>query len=116
VDVEHIGGYLGGLPARETSLAGCRSTLPVRSIGKGESYSDARNAVINEMAAGQIDAIAFTSAPQVRRFRDVARALGRGGAARSRTHRRRGSGPIVAAELNAIRVQVNVTPVTTRTS
>ena len=32
-------------------------------------------AVIAEMAAGQIDAIAFTSAPQVRRFRDVARAL-----------------------------------------
>jgi uroporphyrinogen-III synthase len=34
-------------------------------------------AVIAEMAAGQIDAIAFTSAPQVRRFRDVARSFGR---------------------------------------
>jgi uroporphyrinogen-III synthase len=32
-------------------------------------------AVIAEMA--QIDAIAFTSAPQVRRFRDVARSFGR---------------------------------------
>ena len=34
-------------------------------------------AVIAEMATGRIDAIAFTSAPQVRRFRDVARAFGR---------------------------------------
>jgi uroporphyrinogen-III synthase len=34
-------------------------------------------AVIAEMAAGRIDAIAFTSAPQVRRFLDVARASGR---------------------------------------
>jgi len=31
-------------------------------------------AIINAMAAGQFDAIAFTSAPQVRRLRDVARA------------------------------------------
>ena len=34
-------------------------------------------AIINDMAAGQFDAIAFTSAPQVRRLRDVARATGR---------------------------------------
>ena len=34
-------------------------------------------AVIAEMAAGRIDAIAFTSAPKVRRFRDVGRAFGR---------------------------------------
>jgi uroporphyrinogen-III synthase len=33
-------------------------------------------AIINDMAAGQFDAIAFTSAPQVRRLRDVARATG----------------------------------------
>ena len=69
-------------------------------------------AVIAEMAAGQIDAIAFTSAPQVRRFRDVARAFGR--EAQLRQGRERivvaAVGPIVAAELNAIGVQVNVTP------
>jgi uroporphyrinogen-III synthase len=69
-------------------------------------------AVIAEMAAGRIDAIAFTSAPQVRRFRDVARACGR------ETELRQGFerivvaavGPIVAAELDAIGVRVNVTP------
>ena len=33
--------------------------------------------VINGMAQGQFDAIAFTSAPQVRRLRDVAHATGR---------------------------------------
>ncbi|MGB9045388.1 MAG: uroporphyrinogen-III synthase [Pseudolabrys sp.] len=69
-------------------------------------------AVIAEMATGRIDAIAFTSAPQVRRFRDVARAFGR------ETELRQGLerivvaavGPIVVAELDAIGVQVNVTP------
>ena len=68
-------------------------------------------AVINEMAAGQIDAIAFTSAPQVRRFRDVARAFGREAELRQGLERIvvAAVGPIVAAELNAIGVQVNVT-------
>src|SRR5262249_30265496 len=34
-------------------------------------------AIINGMARGQFDAIAFTSAPQVRRLREVAHATGR---------------------------------------
>ena len=69
-------------------------------------------AVIAEMAAGQIDAIAFTSAPQVRRFRDVARAFGREAELRQGFKRIvvAAVGPIVAAELEAIGVQVNVTP------
>ena len=69
-------------------------------------------AVIAEMAAGQIDAIAFTSAPQVRRFRDVARAFGREAELRQGFERIvvAAVGPIVAAELDAIGVQVNVTP------
>jgi uroporphyrinogen-III synthase len=69
-------------------------------------------AVIAEMAAGRIDAIAFTSAPQVRRFRDVGRAFGREAELRQGLERIvvAAVGPIVAAELNAIGVQVNVTP------
>jgi uroporphyrinogen-III synthase len=69
-------------------------------------------AVIAEMAAGQIDAIAFTSASQVRRFRDVARAFGREAELRQGFERIvvAAVGPIVAAELDAIGVQVNVTP------
>src|SRR5262249_60787086 len=34
--------------------------------------------IIDGMAGGQFDAIAFTNAPQVRRLRDVARAAGNG--------------------------------------
>jgi uroporphyrinogen-III synthase len=69
-------------------------------------------AVIAEMAAGAMDAIAFTSAPQVRRFRDVARAFGREAELRQGLERIvvAAVGPIVAAELDAIGVQVDVTP------
>jgi uroporphyrinogen-III synthase len=69
-------------------------------------------AVIAEMAAGQVDAIAFTSAPQVRRFREVARAFGREEELRQGFERIvvAAVGPIVAAELDAIGVRVNVTP------
>jgi uroporphyrinogen-III synthase len=69
-------------------------------------------AVIAEMAAGQVDAIAFTSAPQVRRFRDVARAAGREAELRQGLERIviAAVGPIVAEELHALGVQVNVTP------
>jgi uroporphyrinogen-III synthase len=69
-------------------------------------------AVISEMAAGQVDAIAFTSASQVRRFRDVARASGREAELRQGFERVvvAAVGPIVAAELEAMGAQVNVTP------
>ena len=86
---------------------------PVLPYVYASEVDDARViAVIAEMAAGQIDAIAFTSAPQVRRFRDVARAFGREAELRQGLERIvvAAVGPIVAAELNAIGVQVNVTP------
>jgi uroporphyrinogen-III synthase len=69
-------------------------------------------AVIAEMAAGRIDAIAFTSAPQVRRFRDVARASGREAELLQGFERIAVAavGPIVAAELEALGVQVNIMP------
>ena len=86
---------------------------PVLPYVYASEADDARViAVIVEMAAGQIDAIAFTSAPQVRRFRDVARAFGREAELRQGLERIvvAAVGPIVAAELEAIGVQVNVTP------
>ncbi len=69
-------------------------------------------AVIAELAAGQIDAIAFTSAPQVRRFRDVAHASGREAELRQGLQRIvvAAVGPIVAAELAALGIRVDVTP------
>ena len=86
---------------------------PVLPYVYASEVDDARViAVIAEMAVGQIDAIAFTSAPQVRRFRDVARAFGREAELRQGLERIivAAVGPIVAAELNAMGVQVNVTP------
>ena len=69
-------------------------------------------AIINDMAAGQFDAIAFTSAPQVRRLRDVARATGRNSDLLQGLRRIvvAAVGPIVASELEALGVQVNITP------
>jgi len=69
-------------------------------------------AVIAEMAAGRVDAITFTSAPQVRRFRDVARTAGREAELLQGFQRIAVAavGPIVAAELKALGVQVNIMP------
>jgi uroporphyrinogen-III synthase len=69
-------------------------------------------AVIAEMAKGQIDAIAFTSAPQVRRLRDVALAFAREAELRTGLDRVvvAAVGPVVAAELDALGVRVDVMP------
>ncbi|MGA8688414.1 MAG: uroporphyrinogen-III synthase [Methyloceanibacter sp.] len=86
---------------------------PVLPYVYASEADDARViAVIAEMAAGQIDAIAFTSAPQVRRFRDVARASGREAELLQGFERIAVAavGPIVAAELEALGVQVNIMP------
>jgi uroporphyrinogen-III synthase len=86
---------------------------PVLPYVYASEVDDARViAVIAEMAAGRIDAIAFTSAAQVRRFRDVARAFGREAELRRGLERIvvAAVGPIVAAELDAIGVRVNATP------
>jgi uroporphyrinogen-III synthase len=86
---------------------------PVLPYVYASEVDDARViTVIAEMAAGQVDAIAFTSAPQVRRFWDVARAFGREAELQQGLKRIvvAAVGPVVAAELDAIGVQVNVTP------
>jgi uroporphyrinogen-III synthase len=78
---------------------------PVLPYVYASETDDARvMAVIVEMAAGRIDAIAFTSAPQVWRFRDVARASGRQAELRQGFERITiaAVGPIVAAELEKL--------------
>jgi len=86
---------------------------PVLPYVYASEADDARViAVIAEMAAGRIDAIAFTSAPQVRRFRNVARASGREAELLQGFERIAVAavGPIVAAELERLGVQVNIMP------
>jgi uroporphyrinogen-III synthase len=86
---------------------------PVLPYVYASEADDARViAVIAEMAAGRIDAIAFTSSPQVRRFRDVARGSGREAELRQGFERIAVAavGPVVAAELEALGVHVNVMP------
>jgi uroporphyrinogen-III synthase len=56
-------------------------------------------ALIDEMARGQIDVIAFTSAPEVRRLFDVARAAGRYAPAALQKTIIASIGPVVSAEL-----------------
>jgi uroporphyrinogen-III synthase len=92
--------------------AGARADPVLPYIYTSEADDARVLAVIAEMAAGRIDAIAFTSAPQVRRFRDVARACGRDGELQQGLERIAVAavGPIVAAELKALGVQVNITP------
>jgi uroporphyrinogen-III synthase len=69
-------------------------------------------AVIDAMAAGEVDAIAFTSSPQVRRFHAVAAGAGRSEAARQGLARVlvAAVGPVVAQELAAIGARVDVMP------
>jgi uroporphyrinogen-III synthase len=68
--------------------------------------------IIDMMAAGEADAIAFTSAPQVRRFHKVAADAGRSEAARQGLARVlvAAVGPVVAGELAAIGVKPEVMP------
>jgi uroporphyrinogen-III synthase len=68
--------------------------------------------IIAAMAAGEVDAIAFTSSPQVRRFHEVAAKAGQGEAARQGLARVlvAAVGPVVAHELAAIGVRVDVIP------
>jgi uroporphyrinogen-III synthase len=69
-------------------------------------------AAIEDMAEGRVDAIAFTSGPQVRRLRDVAKKHGRSDTLQAALSRVvvAAIGPVVAAELEALGVTPNVAP------
>jgi uroporphyrinogen-III synthase len=78
--------------------------------------SDAETArvrqVIEEMAAGRVDLVAFTSSPQLRRLREVARDHGLEGALRQGLARTRiaAVGPVVAAAVEALGASVAIMP------
>ncbi|MGH7029518.1 MAG: uroporphyrinogen-III synthase [Stellaceae bacterium] len=69
-------------------------------------------ALIDQMAAARIDVIAFTSAPQVRRLFDVARALDHEEALRAALAQTRVAaiGPVVAAQLQRLGVTATIMP------
>ena len=86
---------------------------PVLPYIYASEVDDARViAVMDDMAAGRVDAIAFTSAPQVRRFREVARTSGREAELVQGFQRVTVAavGPVVAAELETLGVQVDIMP------
>jgi uroporphyrinogen-III synthase len=71
--------------------------------------------LIDRLAAGAIDAIAFTSAPQVRRLSEVARESGREaalGAGLART-RIAAVGPVVAEEIAKLGARAEIAPTRT---
>jgi uroporphyrinogen-III synthase len=84
--------------------------LPYRYAS--DAASSQVEAVIVEMAAGRIDAIAFTSSPQVARLRDVARDRNLEDALRQGLARTRiaAVGPVVATAVEAIGGHVSTTP------
>jgi uroporphyrinogen-III synthase len=86
---------------------------PVLPYVYASSAEDAQVvATIDEMAAGKVDAIAFTSGPQVRRLSDVAKKTERAQMLRTALSRVvvAAIGPVVAAELEALGVTPNVAP------
>jgi uroporphyrinogen-III synthase len=86
---------------------------PVLPYVYSSAADDARVlAVIDRMAAGTIDAVAFTSTPQVRRFHQVAAEAGRAEAAKAGLARVivAAVGPVVADALAALDVRVDVVP------
>ena len=68
--------------------------------------------LIDRMEAGEVDVVAFTSSPQVRRLFDVARESGREAALGAALARLKVAavGPVVAAELAAHHVAVAIAP------
>ena len=66
--------------------------------------------VIDRMASGAVDVIAFTSSPQVRRLRDVARSSGRDAQLEQALRRTKVAsiGPVVAAELAQMGVSADI--------
>jgi uroporphyrinogen-III synthase len=94
------------------TAAGAHADCVLPYVYASEADDERVIGVIEQMAAGAADAIAFTSSPQVRRFRQVADKAGLREAARKGLERVvvAAVGPIVAAELVALGARVDVTP------
>ena len=91
---------------------GARADAVVPYLYASQADDEAALAIIKQMAAGEIDAIAFTSSPQVRRLFNVAVKAGRGEALREGLRRTlvAAIGPVVAAELAAFDVRFDIMP------
>jgi uroporphyrinogen-III synthase len=86
---------------------------PVLCYVYGSQSEDARVVdMIDEMAAGRVDLVAFTSSPQVRRLADVARDHGRDAALRSGLARVTiaAVGPVVTRAIEAAGGRVSIAP------
>lgn len=98
------------LNALKAAGATADAVVPYRYASDAET--DRVEAAIREMAAGRIDFVAFTSSPQVRRLRDVARDRGleaefHAGLARTRIA---AVGPVVAEAVEAVGGRVEIAP------
>ncbi len=86
---------------------------PILCYVYGSQSDDAKVVdMIDEMAAGRVDLVAFTSSPQVRRLTDVARIHGRDAALRSGLARTTiaAVGPVVTRAIEAAGGQVSIAP------
>jgi uroporphyrinogen-III synthase len=92
--------------------AGAQADVVLPYVYGSEADDAGVLAVIAQMAAGEIDAIAFTSSPQVRRFYQVAAKAGRSEAAREGLGRVlvAAVGPVVARELATFGARADVMP------
>ena len=94
------------------SRAGARVDAVLPYVYASEADDEKVLSVIEQMAAGEIDAIAFTSSPQVRRLLDVATKAGRSDAIQEGLSRSlvAAVGPVVARELAAFGIRLDVMP------
>jgi uroporphyrinogen-III synthase len=86
--------------------------LPYRYASDAET--EAVVAVIADLAAGRVDAIAFTSSPQIKRLTEVAKARGLDAQLKSGLARTKicSVGPVVSAAIEALGCRVAVAPET----
>ncbi|WP_371418385.1 uroporphyrinogen-III synthase [Methylocapsa sp. S129] len=103
-DHQPLLGFLSG--------AGAQADAVLPYVYASEADDERVLGIIAQIAAGEIDAIAFTSSPQVRRFFQVAAKDGRVDAAREGLERIlvAAIGPVVAGELAAFGVRADVMP------
>ena len=94
------------------AAAGAEADCVLPYVYASEADDERVLQIIAAMAAGEVDAIAFTSSPQVRRFHAVAAKAGRSEAAQQGLARVlvAAVGPVVAQELAAIGARVDVMP------
>ena len=100
-------------PLQNAIIAQARTPVPVAPyIYASESETEAVLALIDELAEGDIDALAFTSQPQYQRLASVARAHDRAEALQLGLTRTRVAaiGPVMAAYLADHGVRVDVMP------